>query len=192
MTTPVKEPCEKIEITRAYVLGTLEVSRFAAAQVHIETCPYCHHELLRLHSLLQNYASWPMDVLRPSPSLQKRLAIRIAEETGGDSELPAMQGWKEPEWEQVAPGTECKLLAVDTEQQRVSMLVRLAPGACYPAHTHAGIEELHLLSGELWIDKRKLSAGDYNRNAPGARDDRVWTETGCTCLLITSTRDILG
>src|SRR5207253_4864566 len=84
-----------------------------------------------------------------------------------------------PEWEQVSPGIECKLLAADTERHRVSMLVRLAPGASYPAHIHAGIEELHLLAGELWIDDRKLVPGDYNYGAPGASDDRVWSETGC-------------
>jgi anti-sigma factor ChrR (cupin superfamily) len=73
----------------------------------------------------------------------------------------------------------------------VSMLVRLAPGAEYPPHGHAGIEELHLLDGELWIDERKLYPGDYNRAEPGTSDKRVWSETGCTCVLITSTKDML-
>jgi anti-sigma factor ChrR (cupin superfamily) len=71
------------------------------------------------------------------------------------------------------------------------MLVRLAPGADYPPHTHAGVEELHLLDGELWIDDRKPYPGDYNRADPGSDDKRVWSETGCTCVLITSTRDVL-
>ena len=105
--------------------------------------------------------------------------------------MPPARRWSEPEWEQVAPGIECKLLATDAEKQRVSMLVRLAPGANYPSHTHAGIEELHLLDGELWIDDRKLFPGDYNYGAPGAVDERVLSETGCTCLLITSTKDVL-
>ncbi|HSV01729.1 MAG TPA: cupin domain-containing protein, partial [Phenylobacterium sp.] len=86
---------------------------------------------------------------------------------------------------------ECKLLADDAERRRVSMLVRLAPGASYPPHTHAGVEELHLLEGELWIDQRKLFPGDYNYGPPGASDERVWSETGCTCVLITSTQDLL-
>ena len=71
------------------------------------------------------------------------------------------------------------------------MLVRLAPGASYPGHTHAGVEELHLLDGELWIDERKLFPGDYYDAAPGTSDERVWSETGCTCVLITSTTDVL-
>jgi hypothetical protein len=54
-----------------------------------------------------------------------------------------------------------------------------------------GVEELHLLDGELWIEDRKLVPGDYNYGPPGHTDVRVWSETGCTCVLITSTRDTL-
>jgi anti-sigma factor ChrR (cupin superfamily) len=102
----------------------------------------------------------------------------------------ATPAWREPEWEVVAPGIECKLLA--NEPDRVSMLVRLAPNTEYPPHSHAGVEELHLLDGELWIDERKLHPGDYNRAEPGTADQRVWSETGCTCVLVTSPRDVLG
>lgn len=100
-------------------------------------------------------------------------------------------GWSEPEWEDVAPGISVKMLATDAERNMVSMQVRLVPGGEYPAHTHAAAEELHLLEGELWIDERKLSPGDYNRAEPGTGDKRVWSETGCMCVLVTSTRDVL-
>ncbi len=125
-------------------------------------------------------------------SLQERLARRIAEETGRTPITPPRQQWVEPEWMDVAPGIACKLLAVDAEKHVISMMVRLAPGAAYPPHTHVGVEELHLLEGELWIEDRKLYPGDYNRAEPGTGDKRVWSETGCTCVLITSTRDVLG
>ena len=55
----------------------------------------------------------------------------------------------------------------------------------------AGVEELYLLDGELWIDDKKLYPGDYNRAEAGSADQRVWSETGCTCVLLTSTRDVL-
>jgi anti-sigma factor ChrR (cupin superfamily) len=141
--------------------------------------------------VVDQFVAWPTDVLRPTTSLQTRLARRIAEETGTPPVLPLARQWSEPEWEQVAPGIECKLLATDSERHRVSMLVRLAAGASYPAHTHAGVEELHLLDGELWIDERKLFPGDYNYGEPGTRDERVWSGTGCTCVLVTSTKDVL-
>jgi anti-sigma factor ChrR (cupin superfamily) len=70
--------------------------------------------------------------------------------------------------------------------------VKLLPNVEYPPHMHAGVEELHLLEGELWIDSRKLFPGDYNRGEPGTGDKRVWSETGCTCVLITSAKDPLG
>ena len=186
-----KNPCEHSEVTCAYVAQALTSSEISMAEAHIASCSDCQREVESLRPVLDEFVSWPTDVLRPTTSLQTRLALRIAEETGEPPVLPLAQKWSEPEWEQVAPGIECKLLATDAERHRVSMLVRLAPGASYPAHTHAGVEELHLLDGELWIDERKLFPGDYNYGAPGAGDERVWSETGCTCVLVTSTKDIL-
>ena len=133
----------------------------------------------------------PPDALRPSGVLWERLAQRIAAEQGQESVASAPDGPPEPEWEEVAPGISCKLLATDREKDRVSMLVRLAPGAAYPPHRHAGVEELYLLDDELLIDDMTLYPGDYNRAEPGTGDQRVWSETGCTCVLLTSTRDVL-
>ena len=103
----------------------------------------------------------------------------------------APHGPSESEWEEVAPGISCQLLATDIEKDRVSMLVRLAPGAAYPPHSHAGVEELYLLDGELMIDDKTLYPGHYNRAEPGTGDQDVWSETGCMCVLLTSTRDVL-
>jgi len=186
-----KSRCEQSEVACAYAAQALAASEAAAAEAHIASCADCQREVESLRPVISRFVSWPADVLRPTAPLQARLALRIAEETGQPPVLPSALPWSEPEWEQVAPGIECKLLATDTERHRVSMLVRLAPGASYPGHTHAGVEELHLFDGELWIDDRKLLPGDYNYGTPGTGDDRVWSETGCTCMLITSIRDIL-
>lgn len=132
---------------------------------------------------------WPADVLTPAQSLWSRVVARLAIPV---SVADAPEPWLEPEWEDAAPGISVKLLANDAEKHRVSMLVRLAPGTDYPPHTHAGLEELHLLQGELRIETRMLRAGDYNRAEPGSSDKRVWSETGCMCVLMTSTQDSLG
>ena len=195
MSTSDRNRCEQGEVTCAYAARALAPSEVAAAEAHIAACPECRRELESLRPVVDSFVAWPTDVLRPPATLQTRLAHRIAEETGKEPVLPparpGKQTWSEPDWEEVAPGIDCKLLATDAERHRVSMLVRLAPGASYPAHTHAGFEELHLLDGELWIDEKKLVPGDYNYSAPGEGDERVWSETGCTCLLVTSTKDIL-
>ena len=191
MSTSQSDHCRQGDVTAAYALQALSASETAAAEAHIASCADCQRELDSLRPVVERFVSWPTDVLRPPTSLRARLAGRIAVETGKELVQPRSRQWSEPEWQQVAPGIECKLLATDVERRRVSMLVRLAPGASYPAHTHAGVEELHLLDGELWIDERKLFPGDYNRGAPGASDNRVWSETGCTCVLITSSSDTL-
>ena len=123
MSTPDRAHCGQSEVTCAYAAQALAANEAAAAEAHIAACPDCQREVESLRGV-----SWPTDVLRPTTSLQRRLALRIAEETGTPPVLPSVSRWSEPEWEQVAPGIECKLLATDTERQRVSMLVRLAPG----------------------------------------------------------------
>src|SRR5260370_4855506 len=110
----------------------------------------------KLCSLVGSFVFWPTGVLPPSASLWGPLAQRIAEETGKEPVLPPSQLPAKPEWEEVARGISCKLLATDTEKNRVSMLVRLAPGTNYPPHRPSGVEELHLLHSEPVIDDQKL------------------------------------
>lgn len=183
--------CDRAEHLYPYVLQVLPDNKVAAFEVHLASCPHCARDLDALRRNLGGGADGCSDVPSPPSSLTQRLAHRIAEETGDHVIVPPSPQWSEPEWEHVAPGISCKLLASDADRHRVSMLVRLAPGAAYPPHSHAGVEELYLLSGELWIDERKLYPGDYNRAEPETSDERVWSETGCTCVLITSTQDAL-
>lgn len=174
-----------------YALQVLPAGEVPAVEAHIAACSDCGQELETLRPTVDSLVAWPVDVVRPSASLWGRLAQRIAAETGDEPLPAASHEWVEPEWEEVAPGISCKLLATDAERDRVSMLVRLGPGVDYPPHRHAGVEELHLLDGELVIDDKKLYPGDFIRAEAGSADARVWSGTGCTCVLITSTRDEL-
>jgi ChrR Cupin-like domain len=174
-----------------YVLQALPLSEIPATLAQISGCAECRQELERLRPIIGAFAAWPTDVVRPSGSLWDRLARRIAVETGQEPVMWPPQRWVEPEWEEAAPGISVKLLATDTERDRVSMLVRLTPGAAYPPHRHGGVEELYLLDGELMINDKKLYPGDYNRAEAGSADQRVWSETGCTCVLITSVEDMI-
>jgi putative transcriptional regulator len=192
MSATSRAGCEQTERVAEYALRALPLNETSAFEGHVDGCPDCRRELAALRPMVDAFVDWPTDVLRPSTALWRRLAERI----GIDAEVefsrePESRWAGEPGWKEVAPGISCKLLATDEARDRLSMLVRLAPGVEYPPHTHAGVEELHLLDGELWIDGRKLVPGDYNRAEPGTADTRVWSETGCTCVLVTSPRDVL-
>jgi quercetin dioxygenase-like cupin family protein len=182
---------EHQDLVFLYSLQALPSSEIPVVEANISSCADCQREMETLRPLVGSFVSWPTDVLRPPVSLWGRLAQRIAQETGKEPLLPPSQLRAKPEWQEAAPGISCKLLATDTEKNRVSMLVRLAPGTDYPPHCHAGIEELHLLHGELMVDDKKLYPGDYLRAEAGTVDHRVWSETGCTCVLLTSTEDVI-
>jgi anti-sigma factor ChrR (cupin superfamily) len=179
------------ELVALYALQALPSSEAAVADARLSACADCRQEMEMLRPLIGSFVSWPVDVLRPATPLWDRLAQRIAAETGQASAVPAAPHRTDPEWQDAAPGISFQLLATDTEKNRVSMLVRLAPGTDYPPHRHADVEELHLLHGELIVGDRTLSPGDYLRSEAGSVDHRVWSETGCTCVLLTSIHDAI-
>jgi anti-sigma factor ChrR (cupin superfamily) len=186
--TPAPD-CIYAEHVYGFVIGALSAAEAAQFAPHLAECASCRSDVEALRPIMASFVHWPSDVLRPSASLWERLAARIERAAGEPVASPRAS--RRFEWKEVAPGISCKLLATDVANDRVSMLVRLAPDTEYPPHTHSGVEELHLLHGELWINDRKLYPGDYNRAEPGTSDARVWSETGCTCVLITSPSDQL-
>jgi len=180
-----------LELVFLYALQALPARDVPDVELHLASCAECHQALETLRPVIGAFVSWPTDIVRPATSLWERIARRVAADTAQAPLEPPAQSSADAEWEEAAPGLTYKVLAANTENDHVSLLVRLAPGAHYPPHRHGGVEELYLLDGELRIDDKKLYPGDYNRAEPGTGDERVWSETGCTCVLLTSMRDVL-
>ena len=97
----------------------------------------------------------------------------------------------EARWEStVYDGVEVRRLFVDEKADRVTMLVRMAPGASYPPHRHAGTEECYVLSGDLRVsDHLVMRAGDYQRAPAGSHHGVQSTENGCLLLVRCSLHD---
>jgi anti-sigma factor ChrR (cupin superfamily) len=182
---------EQTDLVFLYALQALSSDEVAAAEIHLAACSECRRELQNLRPIVRSFSAWPTDVVRPSASLWERVAQRIASESGQAPLLSPPKRSPKLEWEEPAPGIHVKVLARDDKKHSVSMLVRLDPGTGYPGHTHSGVEELHLLHGVLKVDDRTLYPGDFIRADAGSIDRRVWSETGCTCFLMTSTKDAL-
>jgi len=190
-SAPVVHSQEHLDLVFLFVLQVLPPSERASVEAQISSCEDCRQEIETLRPIVRSFVGWPTDVLRPAESLWVRLAKRIAREEGTQPFVPQLDARVKPDWEEAAPGIHVKILARNGENDSVSMLVRLDPGTDYPGHRHAGIEKLHLLHGILNVDERTLYPGDFIHSEVGSVDHRVWSETGCTCLLMTSTEDAL-
>ena len=184
-------PEEHLDLVLRYLLHALAPREIAVAEAQIASCAECRQEVEPLRRITRAFAASDGDGLCPATSLWGRLAERIAGETGAPPFMPPEEAETEPEWEESTSGIHFKVLATDSRTDRVSMLVRIDPGAEYPGHRHAGVEEVHLLHGSLNIDGTTFHPGDFLRSEPGSVDGRVWSETGCTCFLVTSKKDLL-
>ena len=182
---------EHLDLVFLFVLQALPPHEMASVEAQISSCEDCRQEIETIRPIVRSFVGWSTDVLRPAESLWVRLVKRIAGEGDTQPFVPPLDRPVKPEWEEAAPGIHVKILARNAENDSVSMLVRLDPGTDYPGHRHAGIEELHLLHGILKVDARTLYPGDFIHSEAGSVDHRVWSETGCTCFLLTSTEDAL-
>jgi len=188
---PGRHNQEHLDLLCLFALQALPQREIASIEAQISSCEDCQQEIETLRPIVRSFVGWSTDVLRPAESLWGRLANRIASETSTPPFVSPLEAPAKPEWEEAAPGIHVKILASNAENESVSMLVRLDPGTDYPGHSHAGIEELHLLHGILKVDDRTLHPGDFIQSEAGSVDYRVWSETGCTCFLVTSTKDAL-
>ncbi len=85
------------------------------------------------------------------------------------------------EWIETGPGNSIKILRSDEET--MSMLVRLEPGTTFPRHYHPADEETYVVEGETWFGDIHLVAGDYHLAPKGTTHGEVRTETGCVLLI---------
>lgn len=67
---------------------------------------------------------------------------------------------------------------------RAMQLVRHAPGAAFPLHTHAGPEFIYLLEGEAYQQGQHLRPGWAAVAATGTTDDHFHSPTGCVFLTV--------
>ena len=89
-------------------------------------------------------------------------------------------------------GIAVRPLFVDDAHDRVTMLIKMAPGTSYPSHRHGGPEECFVLEGDLSIgDAVEMHAGDFQRMGQDSVHEVQSTRGGCLLLVTSSKRDQL-
>lgn len=113
--------------------------------------------------------------------IKNRLFDRIRGESGAFSEMLVTVSGEEGEWIETSPGNSIKVLRSDDET--MSMMVRLGPGSTFPRHFHPEDEETYVVEGETWFGDIHLVAGDYHFAPKGTTHGEVRTETGCVLFI---------
>ena len=88
------------------------------------------------------------------------------------------EGWRELK----IPGVSVKVLRRDAETGASTALVKLAPGAKFPAHNHPAGEEVLVLEGDVLIGPDRLSTGDYLYTPPDGKH-AASSQGGCVFLV---------
>lgn len=189
-----------------YALGSLSPEEHSAFEQHLaDGCDVCRAELRSVTGVMGRLAS--SVAATPPETLRERLGERLARETAGGGESAAIDPKPQGSgvvlnegglliarslaiaWQALAPGIEFKPLFVDSSAARLTALVRMAAGARYPSHRHAGTEELYLLEGDLVVEGNRMQPGDYCRAEVGSLHGETRSETGCLFILSASQQD---
>ena len=85
-------------------------------------------------------------------------------------------------WVDTAPGNQMKVLMHDPKSGMLTLITRLAPGACVPYHVHEDLEQTYILEGSLKDDEGECTAGNFVIRPKGSRHSPVAPD-GCTMLV---------
>ena len=130
------------------------------------------HLMARTLSLLAHAAPHAA----PPESLRSRVLAQLAIADRGpqfeDSGFFFAKG-NDIAWTDVNAGIRSKLLYGDPPRGARTVLVEMAPNLLFPSHDHHAIEDLYLISGDLWVGEIPMRAGDYCRAPGGTTHDDV-------------------
>ena len=183
--------CEQMDLVHAYALGALPGDEMRVVETHLSACAECRREVELLRPIIDGFFhEWPTmccgrqahcgsdwwTASVPISPHRRSLGAGKDRRRIGRKSRPVFTAKSFP------------LTPTRTESPCWCVLLR---GPLI--HRTAMWEKRCFIcsTANLWIEDTKLYPGDYNRREAGTSDQRVWSETGCTCVLITSARDAL-
>lgn len=177
-----------------YAFGLLERDQAAAITRHLDAgCAVCNEELRGLRTVCVTLSA-SADAVEPPPGLRDRMLARIRSERPANREEPGpglyivrsgAGEWKSTIW----AGISYKRLYLDKSTGLATSLLRVAPGARYPAHRHHGVEQSWVVEGSCRIGTATIAAGDFACAASGTDHAVLISDEGCILLIVSTARD---
>jgi anti-sigma factor ChrR (cupin superfamily) len=162
-----------------YALGALPAENMAQfAQRLASGCPLCTASFAEYAEVADHLALSSV-IAEPAPSLRARVLERIAAAPASKDEMTLVRGGDSPWIPLAAPGVEVRRLL-----GRKTLLVRMQPGAVFPEHEHAQVEQCYVLEGSVTdSDGVTVHAGDFICMPAGITHRPIHTATGCVFLI---------
>jgi anti-sigma factor ChrR (cupin superfamily) len=178
------------ELASLYVLGALpedEARAFeAAARADAEL-----HDLVRSLQNATDMLALSSAQTTPPPGLKAKVLERISQPMPAKPAAPRIPGFlfhgaqDEKGWKELPiRGAWIKLLSLDSDRGYAVLMGRLEAGVRYPPHTHAGGEELYIVTGDLHIGDRRLGPGDFHHADAGTSHGENYSVEGCTLIAV--------
>ena len=175
-----------------YALGALGADEHREFESHLrDGCEICAAEV-RAFRAVTGELGLAARAQATSPELRARVIDRLQQAAGAtEPRVVEKHGLRfvlagYGEWQSSgAP----KLLNDDAGRQYRTQLIRMDPGAVYPAHRHADVEEIYLLEGDLLVSGVVMHAGDYCRAELGSVHVGVRSDNGCLFIATFSARN---
>lgn len=170
-----------------YSLGLLDNAESQSFERHLPTCTSCEVEVRQSGDMAMALAlAEAIPLSAPPPTLRDRV-LREAMLPRGVAALVRGSAlkWLATPFEGVFTA---KLYADSIRGERASLL-RVAPGAKYPAHRHSQVEHCYVLQGDVVYNDHTLYAGDYEAVPAGTDHSPITTNTGCLLFLIHNKND---
>ena len=141
-----------------FTLGTLDADEERVFRARLDTGDSALIAELRAVEETIGQAALSLPLASPRPVLRERLMARVRPPVtqfapGIFVARASESGWRRTKFE----GVTFKELYVDSATQMATLFLRLAPGAKYPAHRHAAVEQCLVLEGEVHLGDLHLS-----------------------------------
>jgi anti-sigma factor ChrR (cupin superfamily) len=180
----LSEECEECaEEAALYSLGALPLQLARAVEQRLESgCSYCLAQV-ELFAAVSEHLALSSKPVQPRVELRQRLLDRLPA-PDAVVHLPAAE--KTVVRGADSPWVKMPLLGVELRQLigERTLLVRMQPGAVFPAHDHPQAEQCYVLDGSITdSDGLTLHAGDFVVMSRGSKHRPIRTSDGCTLFI---------
>ena len=183
-----------VETLGAYAAGALDTARRLVVASHIERCERCRRAVGNFEAvggaLLEDLPPTPMD-----EDALTRLMVRLdaAPEPAASPVPPAhdmpglpacLDAYALGRWRRIGPGLQARPILLPQAGKARLFLLKGAPGARLPQHSHSGEEFAAVLTGAFTHDGGRFGPGDFDEADESVEHRPMVTPDGeCICLI---------